>query len=94
MKKDHVTLQCDANGKGCGWSLQEKVDDAKKWHNAACPQCGYKPILNDADMGLITGMIYLRDAGLAFIGGKKRPSVTHLDVRFNTRGLREEEEAK
>lgn len=86
MKKNHIAVCCDA--KGCGWSLNEKIDDAKKWHNAACPSCGHSPVLNDEDIELISGMVALRDLGLAHVGGTRSLKVPHLDIHFDTSGLR------
>lgn len=89
MKKDTIIVQCDA--RGCGWQLNEKVDNAKRWHNAACPDCGHKPVISDDDLALLKGLLSLRDMGLAYIGGKKKPDAPHLDIKWDSSGLRNKE---
>ena len=86
MKANTIIVQCDAPE--CKWSQKAKIDNAAVWHNAKCPKCGHAPVISDKDLAIIKVTIALRDAGLAFIGGKKKPAIPHLEVRIDTKGLR------
>jgi hypothetical protein len=84
---NHITVRCDAPG--CDWEIQEKADEAKRWHNAQCPKCSHAPVLSDADMDVLTCTLALRDMGIAYIGESvPDDGKAYVDIRLNTRPLR------
>ena len=76
-------VQCDFDG--CDWSQDVFPSEVEKWHNKACPKCGYSPIINDDDMAVFNVIVGLVSLSALLDPHGQMPTES---VMFNTKKLR------